>query len=55
MITKDGYATVPWGHRFVLIWNGQQISDHATDEEAVEALKKHREKQNKSSKIRKKK
>lgn len=44
MITKDGYATVPWGDRFVLIHNGFQISDHKTDEEAIEALKKHREK-----------
>jgi hypothetical protein len=44
MITKDGYATVPWGNRFVLIYNGFQISDHKTDEQAIEALKKHREK-----------
>ena len=44
MITKDGYATVPWGDRFVLLCNGYQISDHKTDEEAIEALKKHREK-----------
>ncbi len=43
MITKDGYATVPWGNRFVLIHNGFQLSDHATDAEAIEALKKHRE------------
>lgn len=55
MITKDGYATVPWGHRFVLICNGFQISDHATDEEAIEALKKHREQQNKPKRTRKKK
>jgi hypothetical protein len=55
MITKDGYATVPWGDRFVLLWNGQQLSDHKTDEEAIEALKKHREKQNKPKKTRKKK
>jgi hypothetical protein len=47
MLTKDGYATVSWGHRFVLLWNGQQLSDHSTDAEAVEALKKHREQQNK--------
>lgn len=47
MITKDGYATVPLGDRFVLIYDGFQISDHKTDEEAIEALKKHREKQNK--------
>ena len=44
MITNDGYATVPWGNRFVLIYNGQQLSDHKTDDQAIEALKKHREK-----------
>lgn len=55
MITKDGYATVPWGDRFVLLCNGFQISDHKTDEEAIEALKKHREKQNKPKRTRKKK
>jgi topoisomerase IA-like protein len=43
MITKDGYATVPWGDRFILIHNGFQLSDHATDAEAIEALKEHRE------------
>ena len=47
MITKDGYATVPWGDRFILIHNGFQISDHKTDEQAITALKKHREKLNK--------
>ena len=35
MITKDGYAAVPWGERYVIIYNGQQISDVATAEEAV--------------------
>jgi hypothetical protein len=44
VITKDGYATVPWGDRFVLIYNGEQLSDHKTDQQAIEALKKHREK-----------
>jgi hypothetical protein len=44
MITNDGYATVPWGDRFVLIYNGEQLSDHKTDQQAIEALKKHREK-----------
>lgn len=44
MITKDGYATVPWGNRFVLIYNGYQLSDHKTYDEAVIALKKHRKK-----------
>lgn len=55
MITKDGYATVPWGDRFVLLWNGQQLSDHKTDELAIEALKKHREKQKKPTRKRKSK
>lgn len=44
MITKDGYATVPWGNRFVLIYNGYQLSDHKTYEECIDALKKHRRK-----------
>jgi hypothetical protein len=25
MITKDGYATVPWGDRFVLLHNNEQL------------------------------
>ena len=35
MITKDGYAAVPWGTRYVILYNGEQISDVATAEEAV--------------------
>ena len=35
MITKDGYAAVPWGTRYVILYNGQQISDVTTAEEAV--------------------
>ena len=28
MITKDGYAAVPWhGEKYVIIYNGQQIAD----------------------------
>lgn len=28
MITKDGYAAVPWyGEKYVIIHNGQQIAD----------------------------
>lgn len=50
MITKDGYATVPWGKRFVLIYNGFQLSDHKTEEEAIEALKKHQKKTKGASK-----
>jgi hypothetical protein len=50
MITKDGYATVPWGKRFVLIYNGFQLSDHKTEEAAIEALKKHQKKTQGASK-----
>jgi ABC-type uncharacterized transport system ATPase component len=35
MITKDGYAAVPWGDRYVIIYNGKQIKDVATAPEAV--------------------
>jgi hypothetical protein len=35
MITKDGYAAVPWGTRYVILYNGEQISDVATAAEAV--------------------
>lgn len=44
MITKDGYAAVPWGSRFILLCNGYQLSDHKTYDECIEALKKHRNK-----------
>jgi ABC-type uncharacterized transport system ATPase component len=27
MITKDGFAAIPWGRRFVIIHNGFQIGD----------------------------
>lgn len=43
MITEDGYAAVPWGNRFVLIYNGEQLSDHKTVKQATVAIKKHRE------------
>ena len=35
MITKDGYAAVPWGERYVIIHNGFQIADVDTAAEAV--------------------
>lgn len=35
MITKDGYAAVPWGTRYVILYNGQQISDVDTAADAV--------------------
>lgn len=44
MITNDGYATVPWGDRFIILYNGFQLTDHATEQEAIEEIKKHRKK-----------
>lgn len=53
MITKDGYAAVPWGTRYVILYNGQQISDVATAAEAVayirNAQKTTNQKQSKST------
>ena len=42
MITKDGYAIVPWAKRFVLLHNNEQLSDHRTVDQATVAMKKHR-------------
>lgn len=50
MITKDGYALVPWGKRFVIIYNGFQISDHPSEESGIRAIKKHRTKVNGANK-----
>lgn len=35
MITKDGYAAVPWGTRYVILHNNEQISDVDTAADAV--------------------
>jgi hypothetical protein len=35
MITKDGYAAVPWGTRYVILHNNEQIADVDTAAEAV--------------------
>jgi hypothetical protein len=43
MITKDGYAIIPWAKRFVLLYNNEQLSDHRTVDQATVAMKKHRE------------
>ena len=39
MITKDGYAAVPWGERYVIIHNGFQIANVDTAAEAVEYIR----------------
>lgn len=41
--TKDGYAAVPWGKRFVIIYNGQQIGDVSTKLQSQKFINKHRE------------
>lgn len=36
MITKDGYAAVPWyGEKYVILYNGEQIADVEGAAEAV--------------------
>jgi hypothetical protein len=39
VITSDGYAAVPWGKRYVIIYNGEQISDVATAAQAVSYIR----------------
>ena len=39
MITSDGYAAVPWGKRYVILYNGEQISDVATAGQAVSYIR----------------
>ena len=40
-ITKDGYAVVPWGKRYVIIYNGEQLTDVKTVLQAQKFIKKH--------------
>jgi hypothetical protein len=36
MITKDGYAAVPWyGEKYVILYNGEQIADVEGADQAV--------------------
>lgn len=44
MITKDGFAAVPWGRRFVIIHNGFQIGDVANLDKAKVFIDKERKK-----------
>ena len=41
-ITSDGYATVPWGKRYVIIYNGEQLTDVKTIKQANKFIKEHR-------------
>jgi hypothetical protein len=40
--TPDGYAAVPWGKRFVVIYNGEQLTDVSTILQAKKFIKQHR-------------
>ena len=40
--TKDGYAAVPWGKRYVIIYNGEQLVDVGTVRQANNFIKQHR-------------
>ena len=40
--TDDGYAAVPWGKRFVIIYDGQQLTDVKTILQAHKFIKQHR-------------
>lgn len=45
MITKDGYAAVPWhGEKYVIIYNGQQIADVDSAAEAVAYIREQQRK-----------
>lgn len=41
-ITDDGYAVVPWGKRYVIIHNGEQMIDVKTIKQANKFIKEHR-------------
>lgn len=43
--TPDGYAVVPWGKRFVIIYKGEQLEDVQGIRQANAFIKTHRESQ----------
>lgn len=40
--TKDGYAAIPWGKKYVIIYNGEQLADVKTILQAQKFVKQHR-------------
>lgn len=40
--TKDGYAVVPWGKRYVIIYKGEQLIDVKTEKQVHKFIKDHR-------------
>jgi hypothetical protein len=43
--TPDGYATIPWGKKFVIIYKGEQLADVPGIRQANAYIKTHRESQ----------
>lgn len=43
--TPDGYAAVPWGKGFVILYDGQQLGDVPGVRQANAFIKTHRESQ----------
>lgn len=41
-ITPDGYAVVPWSKNYVIIYNGEQLTDVKTVAQANKFIKQHR-------------
>jgi hypothetical protein len=40
--TPDGYATVPWGNRLVILYDGEQLADVNTLLQATKFIQQHR-------------
>lgn len=40
--TSDGYAAIPWGKRYVILFQGQQLEDVKTVLQAQKFIKQHR-------------
>jgi hypothetical protein len=54
VITKDGYAAIPWyGKKYVILYNGQQIADVASAEKAVAYIRNEQSKARKEAKNKK--
>lgn len=41
-ITPDDYAVVPWGKKYVIVYNGEQLTDVKTVAQANKFIKQHR-------------
>lgn len=41
-VTKDGYAVVPFGKQYIVIYGGEQLKTCRTQNSATNFIKKHR-------------